>query len=110
MLTFSLIRVRQFRPKMIRELLRDFFLERPATGPRRWGRVQDRAQMRLRIEVHEERRRSAQREPCGQIEHRGRLTDPALLIEHSQPRSHSEIGMLSYWPFREIRLSHRATR
>src|SRR2546429_385227 len=93
------------------------FLERPAYVVVReqafaacGSRVEDRAQVRLRVEVDEQRGPSPPRERRAQVEHGRRLADPALLVEYCQARSHAGFVVLSYSPFRAIRLSHRATR
>src|SRR3979490_3040031 len=83
---------------------------REQTFPAGGSRVEDRTEMRLRVEVHEQRHHSPPRERRAQVEHGRRLADPALLIEYRQARSHAEFVVLSYSPFRAIRLSHRAPR
>src|SRR2546430_16355680 len=69
---------------------------REQTFPAGGSRIEDRTEMRLRVEVHEQRHRSPPRERRAQVEHGRRLADPALLIEYRQARSHAEFVVLSY--------------
>src|SRR5712692_11314764 len=93
------------------------FLERLArvevreqTFPAGGSRVEDRAEMRLCVEVHEQGHPSSPRERRAQVEHGRRLADPALLIENGQPRTHSATSMLNFWRTTEFPLLHRATK
>src|SRR5882762_7442379 len=83
---------------------------REQTFPAGGSRVEDRTEMRLRVEVHEQRQPPATRERRAQVEHGRRLADPALLIENGQPRTHSATSMLNFWRTTEFPLLHRATK
>src|SRR5262249_45298122 len=94
------------RPHHLLEGLARVVVSEQALGARRDG-VQDRAQMRLRVEVDEQWNEAAPRHGGAQVEDGRGLAHSALLVENREPRSHDEFVMLSYWLSSEIRLSHR---